>query len=271
MADIDKTFGRRAFGADPANYATARPSYPKWVFGTLRDRCGLGPGAAVFEVGAGAGTATRALLAAGADPLVAIEPDARSADYLRTALALPALEVRTEAFEDSVLPRAAFDLGVCATAFHWLDEQTALAKVADALKAGGWWAMLANIFGDPERPDPFHEATDALLNAGPRTPSHGPPAKGPSAGDDEVNARLSGFGRNGRFEAISHEVRAWELILDPDQVVALYSTYSDMNACPSDERREVLAELRRIAASPPFSGRVVRNMLTSLWTARRRA
>jgi hypothetical protein len=58
-------------------------------------------------------------------------------------------------------------------------------------------------------------------------------------------------------------------VLNPNEVVALYSTYSDMTARPADEQRFVLAELRRIAAAPPFSGRVVRNMLTILWTARR--
>jgi SAM-dependent methyltransferase len=268
VADIDRRFGRQAFGDNPANYDAARPPYPDWVFDTLGDRCGLGPGVAVFEVGAGTGKATRALLAAGADPLVAIEPDERLARFLRASIPSPALQVCAETFEDAELPAATFDLGVCATAFHWLDEQAALARVAQALKPGGWWAMVWNLFGDPDRPDPFHDATDALLNDGPRSPGHGP-----SAGDRfalNANGRLSGFGRSGCFEAISHEVRAWELVLDPDEVVALYSTYSDMTARPPDEQREVLAELRRIAAAPPFFGRVVRNMLTILWTARRR-
>jgi len=205
MADIDRRFGRQAFGDDPANYDASRPPYPEWVFDTLRERCGLRPGAAVFEAGAGTGKATRPLLAAGADPLVAIEPDARLAGFLRASTPSLALEVRVEPFEDAELPAAAFDLGVCATAFHWLDEQAALAKVADALKPRGWWAMVWNLFGDPDRADPFHDATDELLNDGPRTPSHGGSAGDRIALND--NARLSGFGRNGSFEAISNEAR----------------------------------------------------------------
>jgi len=81
---------------------------------------------------------------------------------------------------------------------------------------------------------------------------------------------MGAFGRSGAFGAVSHEREAWELVLDPDQVVALYSTYSNIVAFPPDERAEVLAELRRIAAAPPFNGRVVRNMVTVLYTARRR-
>jgi SAM-dependent methyltransferase len=268
MSGIDRRFGREAFGGDPANYDAARPDYPRWVFETLRDRCGLGPSCAVFEVGAGTGKATRPLLEAGADPLVAIEPDARLAGFLRQTTASSALDVQTETFEAIELAEAAFDLGVCATAFHWLDERVALAKVARLLKPGGWWAMVWNVFGDDDRADPFHEATNDLLNDGPRSISHGgrrgvPPAQ-------NVNARKSAFGRNGRFEAIEHRTQAWDLVLDPDQVVALYSTFSDMTARPADERRSVLAELHRIASAPPFEGRVVRNMLTILDTARRR-
>jgi SAM-dependent methyltransferase len=262
MPDIDRRFGRQAFGDDPANYDAARPDYPTWVFERLRERCGLGPGCAVFEVGAGTGKATRPLLAAGADPLIAIEPDARSAGFLRASTASQALDVRVETFEEAALPSERFDLGVCATAFHWLDERLALAKVVDVLKPGGWWAMVWNVFGDPERADPFHEATDALLNAGPRSQGQG---------GANANAPSSAFGRVARFETVQNEQHGWDLVLDPDQVVALYATFSPMTARPLVEQRRVLAELRRIAAAPPFSGRVVRNMITTLWTARRRS
>jgi len=267
MPDIDRAFGRRAFGDDPANYDRSRPAYPDWVFDTLRERCGLKPGAAVFEVGPGTGIATRQLLALGAAPLTAIEPDPRLAGYLRGSTPSAALSVVDATFEDADLPAAAFDLGVCATAFHWLPEQPALAKAARLLKPGGWWAMVWNVFGDPGREDPFHEATDALLNSGPRTPGNGGPAGIPFA--LHVQHRRSAFGRRPEFTDLSHRAESWDLVLNPDEVVALYSTYSDMTARPPDERRQVLAELRRIAAEA-FDGRVVRNMITILYTARRR-
>ncbi|HXQ09588.1 MAG TPA: class I SAM-dependent methyltransferase [Caulobacteraceae bacterium] len=267
MAELDRRFGREAFGDDPANYDAARPDYPVWVFETLVERCGLAAGAAVFEVGAGTGKATRELLQLGADPLVAVEPDTRLAEYLRGSTGSTALGVVNAPFEDAELGEGAFDLGVSATAFHWLDEVAALAKVARLLRPGGWWAMVWNVFGDDDRPDPFHEATNALLNDGPRSTSHGGPGGVPFALN--VNARMSAFGRSGAFEAISHVQRSWDLVLDPDQVVALYATFSDMTARPRHEQREVLAELRRIAVEA-FHGRVVRNMITILWTARRR-
>ncbi|HWA59757.1 MAG TPA: methyltransferase domain-containing protein, partial [Caulobacteraceae bacterium] len=119
MADIDRAFGRRAFGDDAANYDASRPPYPAWVFEVLRERCGLGPGTAAFEVGAGTGKATRELLRLGADPHYAIEPDARLAAFLRAQNLGPALHVVEAPFEAAVLPRADFDLGLAATSFHW--------------------------------------------------------------------------------------------------------------------------------------------------------
>jgi SAM-dependent methyltransferase len=260
---IDRTFGRLAFGADPASYHATRPGYPDWVFEILCERCGLAPGTATFEIGAGTGTATRRLLDLGANPLLAIEPDARLAAFLRETIQDKALSVTVSAFEDAATEKAGFDLGVSATAFHWLDEDTALMKVANLLRPGGWWAMVWNVFGDNIRPDPFHEATKALL-AGPASPSAGP-RDIPFALD--AAARVAALERTGLFDTIEHRATAWELVLDPEQIVALYATFSNINIRPDLEA--ILAELGRIAREE-FHGCVTRNMTTILYTARRR-
>ena len=70
----------------------------------------------------------------------------------------------TRTFEDAELSDATFDLGISATAFHWLDEAAALAKIARLLKPGGWWAALWNVYGDDAYPDLFTKAA-ALLES----------------------------------------------------------------------------------------------------------
>jgi SAM-dependent methyltransferase len=260
---IDRAEGRVAFGSDPAGYHAVRPAYPDWVFKTLRDRCGLKDGTAVFEIGPGTGTATRRILDLGANPLVAIEPDRRLADYLRNENPDEALEVTVSTFEEAALPDAAFDLGISATAFHWLDEKAALTKVAALLRPGGWWAMVWNVFGDDTRPDPFHEATKELL---------GDPSN-PSAGEGGVpfaldhKARIAAIERADAFEDIETWRSAWSLALDPDQTAALYATYSNISV--RVDRSAVLTELRQIALEE-FGGRVSRNMITSLYVSKRR-
>jgi SAM-dependent methyltransferase len=260
---IHRTFGRQAFGRDPAGYDAARPAYPEWVFDFLRERCGLVPGTATFEIGAGTGTATRRLLELGANPLVAVEPDERLAAFLQETIPDQALTVVVTPFEETALREASFDLGLSATAFHWLDEQSALAKVAKLLRPCGWWAMLWNVFGDSGRADPFHEATKSLLNQ-PLSPSEGD-GDVPFALDAE--ARLASLERTDAFDSIEHRTSTWSLLLDAEETVALYATYSNVNIRP--DREDVLNELHRIAHNE-FQNRVTRNMTTSLYVARRR-
>ncbi len=259
---IDRSFGRRAFGTEPASYHAIRPQYPDWVFTTLVERCGLADGKTLFEIGPGTGTATRRLLDLGARPLIAIEPDPRLSAYLRTRHQDEALQVMDSTFEEAVLDGSAFDLGVCATAFHWLEEDSALAKVARLLRPGGWWAMVWNVFGDSNRADPFHEATKTLLEGATRA----------LGGDSWRSLRpgqhgaCRGASRTGCFDLIEQRNSAWTLELDPEQTVALYATFSEINA--RQDRQTVLTELRRIARDE-FQGRVTRNRTTILYIARR--
>jgi SAM-dependent methyltransferase len=257
---LPRSFGREAFGADPATYDSVRPAYPDWVFDELVERGALRPGAVTFEIGAGTGIATRALLAHGVHPLTAIEPDARLAAFLRAVC--PVADVRVAAFEDCPLDRAAFDLGFCATAFHWLDEERALAKIAAALKPGGWWAAVWHVFGDDSRYDAFHDATAAILG-GPHSPSR--TGAGPPFALDDA-ARIGALQRAGAFDEIAHRRETWTLTLTADEVPLLYSTYSPIAA--RRDRAAVLAELKRIAVEE-FGGQVTRNMTTSLYAARR--
>jgi len=184
--------------------------------------------------------------------------------FLRATIPDKALTVLISAFEEAVLPGASFDLGLSATAFHWLDEDMALAKVEKLLRPGGWWAMVWNVFGDRCRPDPFHEATKILLD-GPVSPSAGA-GDVPFALDGE--ARLAALERTHAFNRIEYQASPWSLILDPHQTVALYATYSNVNIRP--DREAVLAELGG-GARDEFHGRVTRNMVTSLYVARRRS
>ena len=171
--------------------------------------------------------------------------------------------MNVSAFEDTAIERASFDLGVSATAFHWLNEDMALIKIAELLRPGGWWAMVWNVFGDNNRADPFHEATKVLLNG----PSGLPAGTRDIPFALDAEARVAALERTGAFDAIEYQASAWSLVLDPDQTVALYATFSNITIRP--DRKAILAELGRIARDE-LHGSVARNMITSLYTARRR-
>ena len=262
-AELARAQGRSAFGGDAENYDQARPAYPDRVFEVLRETCGLGPGTRTFEVGAGTGLATRELLRAGAAPLLAIEPDARLADVLRRRNPETSLEIAIQPFEEVQLSDD-YELGVSATAFHWLAQRRSLAKVASALRSGGSWAMWWNVFGDPECLDAFHDATVDLLGG---MASHKRDLQRPFA--LEQDARIGDLRRDGLFEGIGYLNLKWTLELDPAQVRALYATYSQFAVLDEGERTRLLDGLEDIATTQ-FGGRVERNMCTQLYTARRR-
>jgi SAM-dependent methyltransferase len=144
------------FGLDVPGYDSIRPEYPSAVYERLQEVCGLAPGTGTLEIGAGSGLATRELIALGANPVTAIEPDQALADQLRQVVELTEtrVDIHVASVEEFTLPDDTFDLAVAATSFHWVDPSVGLAKVRSALRPGGAWAMWWNVFGDPDRDDP---------------------------------------------------------------------------------------------------------------------
>jgi SAM-dependent methyltransferase len=263
--EIGISAGRAAFGEDPAGYIGARPPYPEALYDVLVTRTGLTTGAAVLEIGPGPGLATRRLLELGADPLLAIEPDDRSARYLRTEFPQPTLSIVNSTLEDAELPPDRFDLGVAATSFHWLEQAGALAKVRGALRPGGWWAMWWTSFGAEKGPDPFQDATRHLFAETPRAPSHGRKG-GPSFAMDR-EARLADLAAAGFVEA-QVDLWPWTITLATERLVALYATFSPIQALTPPKRRAFLEGLAHIA-DRRFGGRVDRWFSTVMYAARK--
>jgi SAM-dependent methyltransferase len=261
----DRTFGRKAFGADPANYHAARPPYPEAIWVALRDRAHLSSGIDILEIGAGTGLATEKMLAHQPASLIAVEPDARLADYLHASFEAPQLTVLTTPFESVELAPASFDVVASATAFHWLDAASALRKIHVLLRPKGFVALWWNVFADPNRPDPFHDATHHLF-AGQKTSLS-------SGGADRLEHALNAEARIQEFSTagfVSHTPQyiPWTLTLDPAGVRGLYATYSNVSALAPLERIELLDALEKIAAEQ-FGRRVQRNMITAIYTAQR--
>ena len=255
--------GRHVFTGTVDAYA-ARPDYPDRVYDILRDRCRLGPTSRVLEIGAGSGQATKRLIESGAHVVALEQSDALAEQLLERFETAPSLEVVVSTFEDAKLAPASFDLVTAATAFHWLDQEQALPKIATILGPAGWLALWWNEFGDPGRPDPFHDATEPLLRDLASGPSFG--SRGiPYALD--VAARTSALTRHG-FRDVEHEAERWTLRLDAPQTRRLYATFSNIARLEHSQREMILDEIERIA-EVEFGGRVERNMVTPVYTAHR--
>jgi SAM-dependent methyltransferase len=254
------------FGGDPTGYDLGRPGYPSRVYTILGERCGLGPATKVFEIGPGTGQATREMLKLGLASIEAIEPDERLAVFLSDHLGHTSggrLKVLTAPFLDLDLPEAVFDLGIAATAFHWVEPVSGLAKVRRLLRPGGWWAMRWNIFGDPAQPDEFQKASQSLFRDLDSSPFGGSGLHYGLAVERRIG-ELAGAG----FGDIQQEEFRWTAVLSTDQVLALTSTFSPVIRLADEERVKLMDGLRRIAESE-FSGSVTRTFVTSIYTANR--
>ncbi len=260
--------GRALFGADVQSYDEIRPPYPEQLYAFLLSTCALRANSATLEIGAGNGLATRRLLAFGANPLTALEPDPRFAPLLRAIAAASTADFQLihTAFEEAALPTNHYDLVASATAFHWIDRTIGLTKVATLLKPGGHVALWWNVFGDPACADPFHDATQGILQSLAVSPSD-TPQRTPFALD--IPARRSDFAHTGQFEPPLYQFYPWTLVLDAAQVGALYGTFSGINRLSAGKRQQILDQLMAVAEEQ-FGGRVERNMVTAVYVARRR-
>ncbi len=265
---VARSVRRRSFGGDPSGYDRGRPPYPRAVYDLLERRCGLGPGCATFEVGPGTGIATRELLRRGADPLVAVEADPRMARFLVSRLGPERrrLHLVLAPFESAVLPEGVFDLGAAATSFHWTGERRGIRKVARLLRPGGWWAMWWSRHGDVDRPSAFHRALQPLYRRRPAPGrAEGRRRRGRPRGEDRRSELLR---TSGLFSAVERRVFRVPLTLRTEEVVALWSSFSDVRTRPVAEQRRFLSELARIA-DEQFGGTVRFDNLVTVYLARR--
>lgn len=258
---LDRSTGRSVFGRDAAAYDRARPGHPDEVYEILCERCGLGPGTHTLEVGPGTGQVTRRLLELGASRLVAVEPDPELASYLASA-ADGAVEIRQAPLEDVELAADEFDLAVAASSFHWIDAERGLAAIVRALRPGAWWAMWWTHYGDKGRPDPFRDAIDPLV----RGLASSPGARGFGRDPKSAFHALADAGfEDARLDTIrgTHE-------FDPAGIRALFASFSPFIVLEDAERERLLDEIAHVA-EVEFGGRVVKPVLTRLYTARKPA
>jgi SAM-dependent methyltransferase len=266
---IDRRRGRRLFGRDPAAFDRVRPGYPPALYHVLEQRCGLGPGAAVFEIGAASGKATREILARKVGRLTIVEPDPRFVRFLRTALRRRpgVIEFVSKPFEDAELETASYDLGIAATSFHWLHERSSLRKIARSLRPGGWWASFMNVSNDARRPSAFRAAVSPLWDALPGARRSRVPRRVRLA--RFRRARLDALRASGKFDRIRVEEFRSERTLDTATLVGLYRTFSEVSTLPPRVRERFLRDVADLI-DRRFHGRVRVPTRTTLYTARRR-
>jgi SAM-dependent methyltransferase len=248
------------FDKDPAGYAAGRPGYSPEIFTALEERCGLGKGTKVIEIGPGTGQATSELLRRGAH-VHAVEPGPALARHLVAAHPGEPLEVTVSSFEDCVLPDAESDLVVAATSFHWVEPEIGAPKALSVLRPGGSVAIWWNLFYDPRGPDEFSRALDPIFEEFGDVES-------PAFVDTRQEEYWIPVLQEAGLEEVAAERFPWEVEQTTEDIVALFSTFSNMRLRPAAEREQVLARIGAVA-DDEFGGCVRRTYQAVLYTGRK--
>ena len=158
MARFDAT---NRFSNRVEDYVRYRPHYPQAVVDTLREACGLAPGAAVADVGSGTGILSQMFLRAGCR-VYGVEPnrEMRKAGehVLRAFASFVSVDGTAEA---TTLPAASVGYVAAGQAFHWFDPPSARAEFARILAPRGWVALVWN--SRRKHGTPFLDAYERLL------------------------------------------------------------------------------------------------------------
>ncbi|MFE3449822.1 class I SAM-dependent methyltransferase [Nonomuraea sp. NPDC059194] len=237
---------RRIFDEDALLYDRARPGYPAELFTRIP------VGSRVLEIGCGTGQATRGLLARGCR-VTAVELGPSLAALARERM--PSVEVVNADFE-TWLPAEPYDVVFAATAFHWLDPATRVAKARAALRPGGMLATVAthHVAGGTEAF--FAEVQECYERFDPATP---PDLRlSPASAIPHDGEPMPGFA------APAFERWEWELTYTTETYLDLLSTYSNHRALPA--RADLLACIGSLITTR-YGGQVVKRYLTELRTA----
>ncbi|MER0444368.1 methyltransferase domain-containing protein [Streptomyces sp. Edi4] len=178
------------FNAVPELYDRVRPGYADELFADLVALAAMNERSSVLEVGCGTGQATRSLAALGYS-VTAIEPGAAMAALARQRMAsFRTVEVETSTFEEWNDRGRRFDVLVAASSWHWVDPSIGWQRAHDALRPGGWMALLGHVVvREPGEPEVYAETADLHERFCPGNPDWGHPPL-----EDDVRSTAEGWG-----------------------------------------------------------------------------
>ena len=254
----DRLRQRAGFDDIAEIYDRVRPGYPAEIIAELAALTGIRAGTRVLEIGCGTGQLTVPLLDLGAE-VTAVELGPRLARIAeRNARAA---HIVVADFDTWTGPRKAFDLVVSATAFHWLDPDTRLARIAALLRPGGALATIAtyHVLGGTEA---FF--ADAQRTVYPRWDPRTDPAEPRPRPDDIRNDR--DLERGGVFGPITFRRRTWDAEYPTAEYLDLLRTYSTTLDLPPRTRHGFLHDIGALIDTR-YGGRITKRYLTELRVA----
>jgi ubiquinone/menaquinone biosynthesis C-methylase UbiE len=214
------------FGAAAGEYDRYRVGVPDEVVDQLL------PGGveAVLDLGAGTGAMTRRLVGR-VERVYAVDPDPRMLSVL--AESCPGVEAREGTAERVPLPDASVDAVVVASAWHWMDPDSAIPEIARVLRPGG---KLVIVWNRRDRSVPWiADLEGARMRV--------------TGGDDYVEQRIRHYlddpwlPATALIDRVEIEDLGWNASMTREEVARMLTTYGAYISAPEDRKREMLKQL----------------------------
>jgi SAM-dependent methyltransferase len=229
----------------PQDYERGRPGWPLEAV----EVPGLSPAATVLDVGAGTGKLTRRLVSV-FDRVVAVEP----AEAMRRVLGTlcPQAEVRPGTGQQIPFPDTSADAVFAAEAFHWFDDDRALAEIARVLRPGAALVLMWNLPAEPW--EPSISAVERLLRD--RVPEgdldYDPlDLGGPRRGEGDWRGSFAAAS----FEPLRETRMPNPQVLDREGLVAFFASMGWIADLADQERLRLLAEVRSLLTASEYRRR----------------
>jgi SAM-dependent methyltransferase len=277
---------RATFNRVAALYDKMRPGYPAAVCADVEAIAGLGVGSRLLEIGSGTGHATLEFAERGLR-IDCVELGAEMAAIARDRLAaFPSVtitvadfdqwtpgtgveegQIHDERIEDPPILNAAYDLAYAATAYHWLNPQTRVSRIAGMLAPLGWLAIWRN------HPVRGPAASDEFVAASQRIYARHAPAlaarfTGFPPAEDIPTTERGEWLASGLFDHAQTRLYPWSIKYTAEEQVRVLGTYSDHLLLAGDARERLFGELGRLVEE--FGGSVTREFATLLQIAQKR-
>jgi SAM-dependent methyltransferase len=223
--------------SDPGDYEAARPSYPPDAVAWFVEHLRIGPGRTVVDLAAGTGKLTRLLVPTGAN-LIAAEPVAGMRATFRALL--PDVPVVATTAEQLAFRDGSLDAVTVAQAFHWFDEDRAIASLARAVRVGGRVGLIWNA---RDRSVPWVNEVWAIMD---RVEKRAP-------WRDHDHWRESAFRDMPGFGPLHEGEFRHEQAVTPEAMVQRVASVSHVAVLPDAERRSVLEEVREVLRTDPLT------------------
>ena len=254
---------RETFDSAAELYDRVRPGYPGRLYLDLLLETGLQPGARVLEIGPGTGQATKQMARAGFT-VTAVELGANLAAVARRNLEpYPLCSVEVADFMTWPLPEEPFELVYSATAFHWLDPQTRLAKCRAALRPGGWLAVWDSWHCAGGTAQFFIDAQECYERWDPATPQNLRLTE-----PEQLESNVARVTTLDGFEKPIHKRYYWEQTYTAEAYLDVLRTYSGHIALP-ERARQGLFDCIRDLIDNRYGGHITKAYLTRITMARR--